>query len=94
MGYSMGGLTALQLITSYPDRVASAIVGAAGWGNIDSESSEFEDIVTAIKQDGVLDSVKRLASAMGKLEVHYIDGGTHNNTGKRVSDFITVQTTR
>ncbi len=51
-------------------------------------------------QDGVLDSVKRLASAMGKLEVHYIDGGTHNNTGnkpayiKRVNDFITMQTTR
>ena len=48
----MGGLTALQLITGYPDRIASAIVGAAGWGNIDSESSEFEDIVTAIEQDG------------------------------------------
>lgn len=30
-GYSMGGFLTMKLVTSHPDRLLSAIVGAAGW---------------------------------------------------------------
>jgi len=30
-GYSMGGFITIKLITTYPDRVQSAIIGGAGW---------------------------------------------------------------
>ncbi len=31
VGYSMGGFITTRLITRHPDRVASAVIGAAGW---------------------------------------------------------------
>jgi len=31
VGYSMGGFITTKLITTYPERVASAVIGAAGW---------------------------------------------------------------
>ena len=36
VGYSMGGAIALRLLASYPDRVASAVIGGAGWRPVEA----------------------------------------------------------
>ena len=38
-GYSMGGFITIKLITTYPDRVQSAIIGGAGWRKDFSDSA-------------------------------------------------------
>ena len=40
VGYSMGGAIALKLITTHPDRLLSAVVGAYGWHRVPEKVGE------------------------------------------------------
>ena len=41
VGYSMGGMIALKLVTMHPDRVDSVILGGMGWLRPDSPQQDF-----------------------------------------------------
>lgn len=44
-GYSMGGAITLQLLTTYPDRFLSAVLGGAGW---QPPGSDFEKLMAPL----------------------------------------------
>jgi pimeloyl-ACP methyl ester carboxylesterase len=49
-GYSMGGFLTMKLIASHPDRLLSAIVGAAGWAAEGDDTSMQEELAQSLEQ--------------------------------------------
>ncbi len=45
VGYSMGGFITTKLVTTHPDRIASAVIGAAGWHENAEERMELLDAI-------------------------------------------------
>lgn len=62
IGYSMGGFITNKLLTLHPDRVASAVLGGAGWSQPGDELNGFlEELAAALDEGrGIAPLIKRL----------------------------------
>ena len=47
VGYSLGGMIAMKLVTLHPERVSSVVLGGMGWLKADSPLQHFWEIVQA-----------------------------------------------
>ena len=52
VGYSMGGLVTLALVTAHPERVISAVAGGYGWAEFAPEGTDVMDQVAAALEKG------------------------------------------
>lgn len=52
IGYSMGGFITAKLLTLHPDRVASAVLGGAGWSRPGDELNGFLDTLAKSLEEG------------------------------------------
>jgi pimeloyl-ACP methyl ester carboxylesterase len=46
VGYSMGGMIAMKLLATHPDRVSEVVLGGMGWLKADSPLSRFWELVS------------------------------------------------
>lgn len=57
-GYSMGGFIVLKTVERHPSRLLGAVIGAAGWDELDDDKRAlFREIVAAIEERGVFDPI-------------------------------------
>jgi pimeloyl-ACP methyl ester carboxylesterase len=69
VGYSLGGMVAIKLLTTHPDRVASAVVGGMGWFQDGSALQKVWDVIPA---KGVI-TPPAFVRSVGKLAVTEVE---------------------
>src|SRR5262249_20076443 len=71
VGYSLGGMVTVKLLTTHPDRVASALVGGMGWFRDGSALQKVWDVIPArgvITPPAFVRSVGKLAVTEDELK--------------------------
>jgi pimeloyl-ACP methyl ester carboxylesterase len=66
IGYSMGGMITMKLLTRYPDRVQSAVLGGMGWFRQDSP---LQDIWSHMPERNVRATPSACARSLAALAV-------------------------
>ena len=63
-GYSMGGFLTMRLLATHPDRLLSAVVGAAGWQQAGLEDSTMEELASSLERgEGIAPLIRALQPA-------------------------------